>query len=439
MRTKWLFALFLPCLASGLQCIKSAKTCKVLNPDDSRFLNYRKAGPNDSRSPCPALNALANHGFLPRDGRNLGMGQIVCALFEGLGVDPVVSIFILAFAYAASNKPLCFTIDLEDLASHRLAIEHDCSFSRDDWKNGIGNNRDFNPEIWKVAYDELSRSYGKPNSPPRTHINFITLGRAKAARAKDAKRRNPDSQWDPRAWFNGYTEHGLVLSAFSDSIPGFARLCVIKTLFEEERLPWLEGWRPAKFRLNLVTMVVIGTLSILGDSMAFTTMWNVLKGEPMELLEVFIPPKIDHFPHLVEMVGALGFDTSGIEKAVKTMTNIFHKRKRILPPLDQAPAKWGHRQSKKRGLTKHRPAHSNSASANFDVVCAKAKHGNMQSFFGDITAAVYDCFHINPAAVVEMGGFILQNIAALGLAFAVPIRKLILSTIGSLGFKFGHW
>jgi hypothetical protein len=24
----------------------------------------------DLRSPCPGLNSLANHGFLPRDGRN---------------------------------------------------------------------------------------------------------------------------------------------------------------------------------------------------------------------------------------------------------------------------------------------------------------------------------------------------------------------------------
>ncbi|CAF4377053.1 unnamed protein product [Adineta steineri] len=32
---------------------------------------YQPPGPNDSRSPCPALNALANHGYLPRDGKNI--------------------------------------------------------------------------------------------------------------------------------------------------------------------------------------------------------------------------------------------------------------------------------------------------------------------------------------------------------------------------------
>jgi hypothetical protein len=38
--------------------------------DESQY-RYQAPGPNDSRSPCPALNALANHGYLPRDGKNI--------------------------------------------------------------------------------------------------------------------------------------------------------------------------------------------------------------------------------------------------------------------------------------------------------------------------------------------------------------------------------
>lgn len=32
---------------------------------------YEPSRPTDSRSPCPALNVLANHGYLPRDGKNI--------------------------------------------------------------------------------------------------------------------------------------------------------------------------------------------------------------------------------------------------------------------------------------------------------------------------------------------------------------------------------
>lgn len=38
--------------------------------DESQY-RYQPPEPNDSRSPCPALNALANHGYLPRDGKNI--------------------------------------------------------------------------------------------------------------------------------------------------------------------------------------------------------------------------------------------------------------------------------------------------------------------------------------------------------------------------------
>ncbi|CAG8835038.1 22518_t:CDS:2, partial [Racocetra persica] len=32
---------------------------------------WQAPGPDDKRSPCPALNTLANHGYLPRGGENI--------------------------------------------------------------------------------------------------------------------------------------------------------------------------------------------------------------------------------------------------------------------------------------------------------------------------------------------------------------------------------
>ena len=32
---------------------------------------FKAPGPSDLRSPCPVLNMLCNHGFLPRDGRGI--------------------------------------------------------------------------------------------------------------------------------------------------------------------------------------------------------------------------------------------------------------------------------------------------------------------------------------------------------------------------------
>lgn len=42
----------------------------VLAAAQFNYDDWRAPAADDLRSPCPVLNALANHGFLPRDGRN---------------------------------------------------------------------------------------------------------------------------------------------------------------------------------------------------------------------------------------------------------------------------------------------------------------------------------------------------------------------------------
>lgn len=41
---------------------------------------------SDLRSPCPIVNALANHGYIPRDGRNVRSHEMYAAMAE-LGVS----------------------------------------------------------------------------------------------------------------------------------------------------------------------------------------------------------------------------------------------------------------------------------------------------------------------------------------------------------------
>lgn len=43
------------------------------------FSKWHAALPGDLRSPCPALNALANHYIIPHDGRNLTVPMLVDA------------------------------------------------------------------------------------------------------------------------------------------------------------------------------------------------------------------------------------------------------------------------------------------------------------------------------------------------------------------------
>ncbi|KAG1751766.1 Chloroperoxidase [Suillus lakei] len=82
------------------------------------------ATPGDRRSPCPALNALANHGYLPRNGQNIGLWHLICAVQEVYNLS-----FILAALLAMTGILLCghaFCLDLDALAIHNK-IEHDAS------------------------------------------------------------------------------------------------------------------------------------------------------------------------------------------------------------------------------------------------------------------------------------------------------------------------
>ncbi|KAK1246486.1 hypothetical protein MKX08_000288 [Trichoderma sp. CBMAI-0020] len=49
----------------------------IFNPLDPGFYDWQPPGPEDSRGPCPALNSLANHGFLPHSGKNITAIDII--------------------------------------------------------------------------------------------------------------------------------------------------------------------------------------------------------------------------------------------------------------------------------------------------------------------------------------------------------------------------
>jgi len=94
---------------------------------------FSPAGEEDSRSPCPALNALANHNVLPHNGRDMTFSQVMN------GIKRVYNLsFPLAFLLTLGGFLLCgrkfkTRLDLHDLAPHDK-IEHDSSLVHDDAK-----------------------------------------------------------------------------------------------------------------------------------------------------------------------------------------------------------------------------------------------------------------------------------------------------------------
>lgn len=104
----------------------------------SAFPEYIAPDATDSRSPCPALNIMANHGYLNRNGRGLTGQNFMDACFECFSV----SNDLIKVAIGAAVDTGMFvngTLDLADLARHpepgsvpAILMEHDMSLTRMD-------------------------------------------------------------------------------------------------------------------------------------------------------------------------------------------------------------------------------------------------------------------------------------------------------------------
>jgi len=88
----------------------------------------------DSRTPCPGLNALANHGFIPHDGKAITPDNLKQNLMSVYGVTLAFATTLVESGWQACGK---FTAgkkaptDLHEFAKHNK-IEHDVSLAHAD-------------------------------------------------------------------------------------------------------------------------------------------------------------------------------------------------------------------------------------------------------------------------------------------------------------------
>lgn len=215
----------------------------------------------EGRSPCPGLNALANHGFLPRSGKNIDYDLVNEATIlaynykNGTWFDAVQMAFTTNVSTTDTPNE---TFDLFDLARHD-AIEMDGSLSRNDIY--FGDDVHFDATVWSGVAKDL-------NLYDTRHEAFVTVevaAQARAARVELAMSMNPtfnssESQqrgtfgttglylltmWDdaakaaPKSWLRPF--FGTSIEAAADARAKF--------IAEEDRIPYKEGFvRPQKLK-----------------------------------------------------------------------------------------------------------------------------------------------------------------------------------------------
>ena len=233
---------------------------------------YAPSKSTDLRSPCPLINALANHGYLPRDGRNVIASDLMTGMKEAgishafrsilaypcyleyktpkeVAVHPPLSVWQKLWLLFTNPYKLFFPnfalrrkgqvdskgkkcIDLDQMSIHG-AIEHDISLSRRDFAEHDRDNHSPDPELIEEMLS--SSSDGGKNLSLE---DFCAFQRRRIHAQLEA---NPTLEYGP-------PEHGvavgqilMLLKAFGD---GEKVSCeYMRALFKDERLPIKEGWK----------------------------------------------------------------------------------------------------------------------------------------------------------------------------------------------------
>ncbi|KAI9675966.1 MAG: hypothetical protein M1822_008352 [Bathelium mastoideum] len=230
---------------------------------------YAPAPPNASRSPCPVVNALANHGYIERSGCNIYMKDLNASM-RHVGMSSLLgSIFAkptyIEFqnpAKAYLQKPVSFFtrllrlirnpysffayfgcwkqgqvsngkryINLVDLATHG-AIEHDISITRRDVDQQEGNNA-----LQQDLLDDLLHC----SSDGGETLTIEDLAKFIRSRIQQQLQDNPNLVYGPAEHQVNCGQVALLMHCFGNgkTIP----CSYIRAIFEDERLPWKEGWK----------------------------------------------------------------------------------------------------------------------------------------------------------------------------------------------------
>jgi len=191
----------------------------------------------DSRSPCPALNAMANHGILPRDGRNIPVDVLAKTIQQTFNTGWTFPASVMKAIEKQFGRKV---FNLDDLCSHNI-IEHDGSLLRDD-AHFQPNQAD--PSL---HLDQIRKLLTAVRQSPTGTLTPSLLSDISSIRRLQSKQQN--------RWFYLTGGHKFFASANCTVMME----CMgkdydtLKPFLEEERIP--DGWEPinrSRFGLSLV-------------------------------------------------------------------------------------------------------------------------------------------------------------------------------------------
>ncbi|KAK5995406.1 Chloroperoxidase-like protein [Cladobotryum mycophilum] len=219
----------------------------VASPVSRDIRPWKAAGPGDSRGPCPMVNTLANHGYLPHNGRNISVEQFGEAVQAATNLE---ALFGSGTARIFANGWGHDVFDLEDLHTPGL-LQHVSSLTRDDSKPGAMKPVPNPNRIARMFADSPSK--------------YVTIDTVATTRIRDEKASLPATMNESQTKAS-LLEGALVATLMMEGpIPAaatmpkkeqfFAPKDRVKVWLSEERFPTELGWGPSVRRVLVVDLL----------------------------------------------------------------------------------------------------------------------------------------------------------------------------------------
>ncbi|KAG8525340.1 uncharacterized protein KY384_008984 [Bacidia gigantensis] len=208
-------------------------------PGDDPDHQFQAPGPTDIRGVCPTLNALANHGYISRDGIT-SFAQAANAVQTGYGFDFSLSVFLSAVGLMAGGDLATgkYTIAGRDarvpdtlgpaggLDKHGV-FEIDGSVTRQDVH--FGNNANFLEQRWDEYVAEANEHDGE--------FGFDTQAQDNGLRYDNSIKTNPDF-FAGAIWFIvSHAERVFVYAGLANGTTGKADYDNVAPFFLNETFP----------------------------------------------------------------------------------------------------------------------------------------------------------------------------------------------------------
>ncbi|GAB9474353.1 hypothetical protein Gpo141_00011483 [Globisporangium polare] len=197
---------------------QAIKIGEYFRPASGDFSGFPGTNATFRRAPCPALNALANHGVLPRNGQNITKAVLREAIMGVYNLDNDAAQTLLNLV------PDNFSLDY--LGAHNV-VEHDASLVHRDLYFG----QDPAEIDLALAADLFSHADSSGNFGP------TELAAVRKARLVNSASTNPQVVFGSTQQTLAYTEAAIFLLGFGGKQNETVSADVIRSFVLEERIP----------------------------------------------------------------------------------------------------------------------------------------------------------------------------------------------------------